>query len=59
MAENGYAAQVTRLGIPDRIVEHGSQEQLHTECHFDPDGIAAAVRKLMGVKKAATSYVSN
>lgn len=59
MAENGYTAQVTRLGIPDRIVEHGSQEQLHTECHFDPDGIAAAVRKLMDVKKAATSYMSN
>lgn len=59
MAENGYAAQVTRLGIPDRIVEHGTQEQLHTECNFDPAGIADAVRSLVGVKKIATDYASN
>ena len=59
MAENGYAAQVTRLGIPDRIVEHGTQEQLHAECSFHPEGIADAVRALAGVKKAATNYVNN
>ncbi|MCE7996483.1 MAG: 1-deoxy-D-xylulose-5-phosphate synthase [Roseivirga sp.] len=59
MAENGYAAQVTRLGIPDRIVEHGTQEQLHAECNFDPAGIANAVRSLVGVKKIATDYASN
>ncbi len=59
MAENGYAAQVTRLGIPDRIVEHGTQEQLHAECNFDPAGIAEAVRTLVGVKKIATDYASN
>ena len=43
MAENGYTAQVKRLGIPDRIVEHGEQIELHAECNFDPKGIAAAV----------------
>lgn len=59
MAENGYAAQVIRLGIPDRIVEHGTQEQLHAECNFDPAGIAEAVRSLVGVKKITTDYASN
>lgn len=59
MAENGYSAQVTRLGIPDRIVEHGTQEQLHAECNFDPAGIADAVRSLVGVKKTTTDYASN
>lgn len=59
MAENGYMAKVTRLGIPDRIVEHGTQEQLHAECHFDPEGIANAVRELMGVKKTLTDYANN
>lgn len=59
MAEHGYAAQVTRLGIPDRIVEHGTQEQLHAECNFDPAGIANAVRSLVGVKKIATDYANN
>ncbi|MEQ9168980.1 MAG: 1-deoxy-D-xylulose-5-phosphate synthase, partial [Fulvivirga sp.] len=43
MAEQAYAAQVKRLGIPDRIVEHGEQIELHAECNFDPQGIVAAV----------------
>lgn len=47
MAENGYAAQVTRLGIPDKIIEHGTQEELHAECGFDANGIASAVLALV------------
>ncbi len=47
MAENGYKAQVKRLGIPDRIVEHGEQLELHRECGFDPEGIARTAREMM------------
>ena len=50
MAENGYAAQMIRLGIPDDFIEHGTQEQLHAECGFDADSIAEKVRELVGVK---------
>lgn len=39
MAENGYSAKVKRLGIPDRIVEHGEQTELQAECGFDAEGI--------------------
>lgn len=39
MADHGYSAKVTRLGIPDRFVEHGSQQQLYKECGFDTDSI--------------------
>jgi len=35
MADNNYKAEVQRLGIPDRIVEHGEQQELHNECGFD------------------------
>ncbi|ABG60876.1 1-deoxy-D-xylulose-5-phosphate synthase [Cytophaga hutchinsonii] len=49
MADNNYAAQVIRLGIPDRIVEHGEQAELHKECGFDPQSIARTVRNLSGV----------
>lgn len=49
MADNGYTAQVRRLGIPDRVVEHGEQRELHAECGFDPAGIAAAVQQLVSV----------
>ncbi|CAH0996653.1 1-deoxy-D-xylulose-5-phosphate synthase [Emticicia aquatica] len=45
MIDNGYSAKVKRLGIPDRIVEHGEQLELHHECGFDPEGIANAVRE--------------
>ena len=46
LADHGYALPTRRLGIPDRIVEHGSQDELYRECGFDAAGIAAAVREL-------------
>ncbi len=49
MVDKGYSAQVKRLGIPDKVIEHGEQIELHRECGFDPDGIAAAVRSLSEV----------
>lgn len=47
MADNQYHAEVKRLGIPDRIVEHGEQLELHRECGFDPDGIERAVVEML------------
>ena len=32
MADNGYQAQVKRLGIPDAFIEHGTQDELYAEC---------------------------
>jgi 1-deoxy-D-xylulose-5-phosphate synthase len=46
LAEHGLQLPVRRLGIPDRVVEHGSQDELYKECGFDATGIAAAVREL-------------
>lgn len=43
MADNGAQAHVKRLGIPDEIIEHGTQLELHRECGFDPEGIARSV----------------
>ncbi|MGW8122303.1 1-deoxy-D-xylulose-5-phosphate synthase [Roseivirga echinicomitans] len=59
MADNNYNAQIKRLGIPDAIIEHGTQEQLHAECNFDEAGIANAVRELMGVKIAKVQHANN
>ncbi|MEZ4973147.1 MAG: 1-deoxy-D-xylulose-5-phosphate synthase [Cyclobacteriaceae bacterium] len=47
MADNQYQAQVRRLGIPDQIVEHGEQIELHNECSFGPEGIEKAVIELL------------
>jgi 1-deoxy-D-xylulose-5-phosphate synthase len=46
MADNNYHNQIIRLGIPDRIVEHGEQHELWAECGYDATGIAMQVRKL-------------
>ena len=54
MVDHGYNSQVRRLGIPDRVVEHGEQIQLHAECGFDPEGIMDAVRELSAVSAGAT-----
>ncbi|MDR1023481.1 MAG: 1-deoxy-D-xylulose-5-phosphate synthase [Prevotellaceae bacterium] len=44
---NGYKVQVTRLGIPDRFVEHGAMAQLQAECGFDADGIYRTVKEIL------------
>ncbi|NML20438.1 1-deoxy-D-xylulose-5-phosphate synthase [Pseudoflavitalea sp. G-6-1-2] len=48
MAAHNYKADVKMLGIPDRIVEHGSLKELYRECGYDATGIAAAVRTMVG-----------
>jgi 1-deoxy-D-xylulose-5-phosphate synthase len=47
MAQHQYTATVKMLGIPDRIVEHGSQKELHRECGYDAQAIVEAARELM------------
>ena len=54
MANNDYMARVKRLGIPDAVIEHGEQIELHRECGFDPKGIADAVRELLFTGRAIT-----
>jgi 1-deoxy-D-xylulose-5-phosphate synthase len=46
-AAHGYQATVRILGIPDRVVEHGTPKELQHECGFDAPAISAAVREIM------------
>lgn len=46
MADNGYTANVTRLGIPDKVIEHGEQPELWAECGYDAKAIAAKVKSI-------------
>jgi 1-deoxy-D-xylulose-5-phosphate synthase len=52
MAEHQYQASVVRLGIPDRLVEHGTLKELHKECGYDAEGIASTPRNLLSEKVA-------
>jgi 1-deoxy-D-xylulose-5-phosphate synthase len=53
MTDHGYQNQVKRLGIPDEIIQHGEQIELHRDCGFDPEGIARTVRNFSNVPKIA------
>jgi 1-deoxy-D-xylulose-5-phosphate synthase len=55
MCENGYQAQVKRLGVPDKFVEQGSQKELYEECGFDAEGIYTAVKTLIKPRILHTS----
>ena len=57
MNQHHYNATIEILGIPDRLVEHGSPAELHRECAYDAQGIAAAVRMLM--KESTVVSTSN
>ena len=48
MADQGYAAQLIRLGIPDQYIHHGTQEELWADCGFDKDAIVATAKKMIG-----------
>ncbi len=51
MADNDYQAQLVRLGIPDKWIEHGEQTELYEECGFSPKQIAQAVVNVLKDKK--------
>lgn len=55
MADHNYKAQVRRLGIPDKYVEHGTQPELWRECEYDKQAIIESVHQMVGVKKVATT----
>lgn len=55
MADNGYSAKVTRLGIPDQYIHHGTQKELWADCGFDADSIAKKVKELLGAASSTRS----
>jgi 1-deoxy-D-xylulose-5-phosphate synthase len=49
MAEHGYQSKVAIMGIPDRLVEHGTPKELYREIGLDAESIATKVRSMMQV----------
>jgi 1-deoxy-D-xylulose-5-phosphate synthase len=47
MADHGYSAKIVRLGIPDKFIHHGTQEELYAECGYDKAGIVKEAMKLL------------
>ena len=45
MNDHGYALPVTRMGIPDEFIEHGTVDELQHICHIDVDSIVATINQ--------------
>ena len=52
VAGKGAGVPVTIMGVPDEIIEHGTQRELHDEVGIGPDGIVNQVKKMLGVSLA-------
>jgi len=57
MAAHNYKNELRILGIPDRIVEHGTLKDLHRECGYDAEAIAIAIREM--TRENVTEVVSS
>lgn len=55
MNEHGYKADVKIMGIPDRLVEHGTPKQLYAEIGLDANAIADLLRQMMVKKVSVTA----
>ncbi len=47
MADQGYAKEVKRLGVPDEVIEHGDPGEQQNYCGFDKEGIVKAVSEMI------------
>ena len=47
MADHQINATIKRLGIPDKIIEHGDPSQLQTDCGYDVDSIIQTALTLL------------
>lgn len=50
MNEHNYKAEIKMLGIPDRLVEHGTPKELQSECGYDATAIREAILEMMKEK---------
>jgi 1-deoxy-D-xylulose-5-phosphate synthase len=57
MNEHNYKAEIKMLGIPDRLVEHGTPKELHRECGYDAEAIKEAVLEMMKGKVRVSALI--
>ncbi len=58
ITEHNYKNELKILGIPDRIIEHGSLKDLHRECGYDAQAIKETVLQMMKGKIAVSPLAS-
>jgi 1-deoxy-D-xylulose-5-phosphate synthase len=50
MSDNNYTNKVTRLGVPDKFIVHGTQAELRKLCNFDEDAIFNSIINIISEK---------
>ncbi len=55
LADEGVAARVLRLGLPDAFIEQGSQKELYACYGLDAAGIARSIRPFLGLGKSGAA----
>ncbi len=58
MADNKYKSEVTRLGIPDKYIHHGTVDELHKDCGFDMNSIYETALKVLNIPNENTDVDS-
>ncbi len=58
MNQHGYKAEVKIMGIPDRLVEHGTPKQLYDEIGMDANHIAEAIREMVKINITAGAILT-
>lgn len=51
-SDKNYKNDILRIGLPDKFVDHGTQEELHRMLGIDPDGIVRQVIEFIEIKKS-------
>jgi 1-deoxy-D-xylulose-5-phosphate synthase len=55
MNQHGYHAEVKIMGIPDRLVEHGTPRELYNEIGLNSQAVAEVLREWMKEMKIVTT----
>ena len=50
LLENGYLGRITRLGLPDTFIQHGSRDKILNMLLLDVDGVVNTIQKKISVK---------
>lgn len=47
MCDNGLHANIRRLGVPDRFIDHGTRQELYKECGFDEQSMVETAKEMV------------
>ena len=59
MVDQKYAAEIVRLGIEDKYIHHGTQEELWEDAGFDSNAIVKTVKEMLQLQTVITTKTVN